>query len=174
MDPETFAQFRQDARQAEDDLKFLKEESGSLMSEMQQQNQATVQAAAQECVKVLQENLPDWGDELYSDIRQYAVQSGLPQEQVDQYTDPSVIMLINKARLYDQSKQTAKTKKAAAKVTKSKGSKTKVLSSKKSPPTKTDVRTQKRQAAQQKLRSNPRYGGDIDDIADALMARWED
>jgi hypothetical protein len=36
------------------------------------------------------------------------------------------------------------------------------------------VRTQKRQAAQQKLRSNPRYGGDIDDIAEALMARWED
>jgi len=174
MDPETFAQFRQDARQAEDDLKFLKEESGSLMSGMQQQNQVAVQAAAQECIKVLEENLPDWGDELYSDIRQYAVQSGLPQEQVDQYTDPSVIMLINKARLYDQSKQAAKTKKAAAKVTKSKGSKTKVLSSKKSPPTKTDVRTQKRQAAQQKLRSNPRYGGDIDDIAEALMARWED
>jgi hypothetical protein len=169
MDPETFAQFRQDARQAEDDLKFLKEESGSLMSNMQQQNQASVQAAAQECITVLKDSLPDWGDELYSNIRQYAVQSGLPQEQVDQYTDPSVIMLLNKARLYDQSKLSAKTKKEAAKVTKSKGRKTKVLSSKKSPPSEKSKLSQRKQNAMSGLSS----AKDLDDIAEALMSRWE-
>ena len=169
MDPETFAQFRQDAKQAEDDLKFLKEESGQLLTGMQQQNQEAVKVAAQECIKVLEESLPDWGDELYGEIRTYAVQSGLPQEQVDQYTDPQVIMLINKARLYDQSKQAAESKKAKAKVTKSKSGKTKVLSSKKSPPSSKAIQAKRKQKAMAELSS----AKDLDDIAEALMSRWE-
>jgi len=174
MDAETFAQLRQDARQAEEDVKFLKEESQNLLGELQANQQQAMQKAAQDCVRVLEEQLPDWGNELYNDIRAYAVKSGLPQEQVDQYTDPTVIMLINKARLYDESKKSAQSKKAKAKVTKSKSSKTKVLSSKKSPPSKTTMKTKRQQQAQAKLRNNPRYGGDTDDIAEALMARWED
>ena len=174
MDAETFAQLRQDARQAEEDVKFLKEESQSLLGELQSNQQQAMQKAAQDCVRVLEEQLPEWGNELYNDIRSYAVKSGLPQEQVDQYTDPTVIMLINKARLYDESKKSAQSKKAKAKVTKSKSSKTKVLSSKKSPPSKTTMKTKRQQQAQAKLRSNPRYGGDTDDIADLLMSRWED
>jgi translation elongation factor P/translation initiation factor 5A len=39
MDAETFSQLRQDAKQAEDDLKFLQEESGQLVSQAQQQHQ---------------------------------------------------------------------------------------------------------------------------------------
>jgi len=172
MDAETFAQLRQDARQAGDDLKFLKEESGSLLSDMQANHQVAVQKSAQDCIRVLSDTLPDWGDELYSNIRSYAVKSGLLQEQVDQYTDPSVIMLINKARLYDETKQSAQSKKAKAKVSKSKAGKTKVLSSRKSPPSKSSIKSRNRQEAHAKLRSNPRYGGDTDDIAEALMARW--
>jgi len=174
MEPDTFAQLRQDAKQAEDDLRFLREESGQMVTDLQeQQAQATKQAAA-ECVKVLEESLPDWGNELYSEIRDYAVKAGLPKAQVDQYTDASVIMLINKARLYDQSKQTAESKKAKAKVTKSKSGKTKVLSSKKAPPSKAQLQAGRRSAAHQKLIDNPRDGGSTDDIADALMARWAD
>jgi protein subunit release factor B len=100
--------------------------------------------------------------------------AGLPQDQVDQYTSPEVIMLINKARLYDQSKQSAESKKAKAKVTKSKSGKTKVLSSRKAPPSKSQIREGKRNAAHQKLIDNPRDGGSTDDIAEALMARWAD
>ena len=174
MDPDTFAQLRQDAKSAEDDLKFLREESSQLVSDLQEKQQQVVRQAAAECVKVLEESLPDWGNELYSEIRTYAVQSGLPQAQVDQYTDANVIMLINKARLYDQSKQTAEGKKAKAKVTKSKSGKTKVLSSKKAPPSKAQLRAGRRTAAHQKLIDNPKDGGSNDDIADALMARWAD
>jgi hypothetical protein len=174
MDQETFAQLRMDARQAEEDVKFLKEESGSLLAELQANQRQAIQKAAQDCVRVLEENLPDWGNDLYNSIRAYAVKSGLPQEQVDQYTDPSVIMLINKARLYDQTKEAAQSKKAQAKVTKSKGNKTKILSSKKSPPSKTSLKAARQKEAQARLRNNPRYGGDLDDIADALLARWED
>jgi len=169
MDAETFSQLRQDAKQAEDDLKFLQEESGQLVSQAQQQHQQATREAAADCVKVLQEQLPDWGNELYSDIRDYAVKSGLPKDQVDQYTDPQVIMLINKARLYDQSKQSANSKKAKAKLKKSKSGK-KVLSSKKAPPSKKTIQ----KANQQKQMDMLSGAKDLDDIADALMSRWED
>jgi len=170
MDPDTFAQLRQDAKQAEEDLTFLKEESNTLVSQQQQQFAEQAKEAAANCVQVLQEQLPDWGNELYSDIRNYAVKSGLPQEQVDQYTDPQVIMLINKARLYDQSKQSAKSKKAKAKLTKSKSGKTKVLSSRKAPISKEASAERKRQAAIKNLNGH----SDLDDIASALMSGWKD
>ena len=169
MDAETFSQLRQDAKQAEDDLKFLQEESGQLVSQAQQQHQEATKEAAAECVKVLEEQLPEWGNELYSDIRDYAVKSGLPKEQVDQYTDPQVIMLINKARLYDQSKQSAKSKKAKAKLSKSKSGK-KVLSSKKAPPSRKSIQ----KAKQQKQLDGLSSAKDLDDIADVLMSRWEE
>jgi len=79
MDAETFTQLRQDAKQAEDDLKFLQEESGQLVSQAQQQHQEATKEAAAECVKVLEEQLPEWGNELYSDIRDYAVNRDYPK-----------------------------------------------------------------------------------------------
>ena len=170
MDPDTFAQLRQDAKQAEEDLTFLKEESNTLVSQQQQQFAEQSKEAAANCVQVLQEQLPDWGNELYSDIRNYAVKSGLPQEQVDQYTDPQVIMLINKARLYDQSKQSAKSKKAKAKLTKSKSGKTKVLSSKKAPQSSKSIQ----RAKQKKQMDGLSDAKDLDDIADVLLSRWEE
>ena len=169
MDAETFSQLRQDAKQAEDDLKFLQEESGQLVSQAQQQHQQATREAAADCVKVLQDQLPDWGNELYADIRDYAVKSGLPKDQVDQYTDPQVIMLINKARLYDQSKESANSKKAKAKLKKSKSGK-KVLSSKKAPPSKKSIQKANKQKQMDMLSG----AKDLDDIADALMSRWED
>ena len=132
------------------------------------------QQAASECVKVLQSQMPDWGNDLYNDIRSYAVSQGLPQEQVDQYVDPQVIMLLNKARLYDQTKATAETKKAKSKVIRAKdGNKgKKILRSTKSPVS-DDSAVRRAKKAQQMLRSNPSRNGDADDIAEALLARWE-
>jgi len=173
MEPDTFAQLRLDARTAEDDLKFLKEESGQMMSELQAQSREATQVAAAACIKVLEEKLPDWGTDLYQEIRQYAVKSGLPQEAVDTYTDPGVIILLNKARLYDQSKQSAESKKASARLLKGKNGKTKILSSKKSAPSKDQDKASRRNKAHQKLIDNP-FDNDNDSIAEALMARWED
>ena len=79
-------------------------------------------------------------------------------------------MLINKARLYDQSKQSAKSKKAKAKLTKSKSGKTKVLSSRKAPLSKEASAERKRQAAIKNLHGH----SDLDDIAAALMSGWKD
>ena len=172
MDADDFAQLRKEAQDAESDLKFLKEESDAFFKQAQADYSKQHQAAAQECVRVLQDNLPDWGNDLYNDIRSYAVSVGLPQDQVDQYVDPNVIMILNKARLYDMGKAAADQKKSkAVRVNKSAGKK--VLRSRKAPATDADLRVQRQRKASQKLRSNPSISGDLDDIADALMSRWE-
>ena len=173
MEPTEFAKLRQEAKDAESDLKFLTEESNAFYQEANTQRQKQHQEAAQDCVKVLQEQLPDWGNDLYNDIRSYAVSVGLPSEQVDQYVDPQVIMLINKARLYDQSKTTAQTKKAKAKVIRSKTSKGKVLRVNKAPLSDAGQRARNQKQARDKLRSAESMGGGMDDIAEALMSRWE-
>jgi len=169
MSTEDFAAFRRESQEAEKDLKFLQEESNAFYKDAQAQQQKQVQEAATECIKVLKNDLPDWGDELYNDIRNYAVSQGLPQEQVDQYVDPQVIKILNKARLYDQTKATAETKKAKAKVIKTKQSKGRVLKAKKSPSTRSDDQRAKQQKARERLRSST----DLDDVTEALMARWE-
>lgn len=173
MSTEDFAAFRKEAKAAEDDLKFLKEEADAFYKEANAQRQEQVQKAATECVKVLEQNLEGWNNELYNDIRSYAVSQGLPQEQVDQYVDPNVIMILNKARLYDQTKASANIKKAKAKVIKTKNSPTRVLKTKKAPANDTDLKIQRQRKAVKKLRSNPSRTGDLEDIADALLARWE-
>ena len=171
MDADDFAKLRAEAKDAEADLKFLKEEADAFYRDAQDQQKVLHQQAASECVKVLQTQMPDWGNDLYNDIRSYAVSQGLPQEQVDQYVDPQVIMLLNKARLYDQTKATAETKKAKSKVIRAKdGNKgKKILRSTKSP-VREDSKSRRVKKAQDVLRSK---NGDSDDIAEALLARWE-
>ena len=171
MDADDFAKLRSESKDAEADLKFLKEEADAFYRDAQDQQKVLHQQAASECVKVLQSQMPEWSNDVYNDIRAYAVAQGLPSEQVDQYVDPQVIMLLNKARLYDQTKATAETKKQKAKVIRAKdGNKgKKILRSTKSP-VREDSKSRRVKKAHDVLRSK---SGDADDIAEALLARWE-
>jgi hypothetical protein len=164
MDASDFAQLRKEAQAAEENIKFLKSEADNFYNELKQQQQQTLKQQASEAVKVLQTEIPDWSNNLYNDIRAYAVSEGLPQEQVDQYVDPVVIKLLNKARMFDQGKKVAVKKKTTAK------QQQRVLRSKKAPATKVDRRMAKAKEAQSKLRNSR----DLDDIADAIMSRWEE
>ena len=121
-----------------------------------------MQEAASDAVKVLQEQIPDWNNQLYDDIRAYAVGQGLSQAEVDNYVDPVVISILHKARLFDQAKQVTTTKKK--RVAK------KVLKSKKAPATDAQVKAKRMKDAKAKMRER---GNDIDDIADILLTRWE-
>jgi len=163
MDDADFAQLRKEAQTAADDLKFLQEEADGFFQELQQQQTAQLRQAAQEAVKVLEQDIPDWNDQLYDDIRAYAIAQGLPQSEVDNYVDPIVIKVLNKARLYDQAKQVTTTKKK--RVAK------KVLRSKKAPPTNTQQKAKRLADAEKRLMSG--NASDLDDIADILLQRWE-
>ncbi len=114
MDDADFAALRKEAQQAHDDVRFLREEADNFYGEIQQRQQAAQKEAAREAVKVLQENIPEWSNEMYNDIRGYAIAQGLPPEQVNTIVDPVVIQILNKSRLYDQGKRVATVKKKAA------------------------------------------------------------
>ena len=164
MDAEDFAALRKEAQSASEDVRFLREEADNFYGELRKQHEAAQKQAATEAVKVLQDAIPDWSNETYSDIRSYAVAQGLPEEQVNVIVDPAVIQIINKARLFDQGKRVATVKKKAA-------TQKKVLRSKKSPPnaaTRRKADIDKQRAA---LRNN--RGTDLEDIASVLMSRWE-
>ena len=165
MSSDDFAALRAESKSAQDELKFLTEESDQLVGYAREQQAQQQQVAAKECVKVLQAELPEWSNSMYNDIRQYAISRGLAEAEVNQFTDPTVIMLLNKARLYDQSKSVATKKKSTAAK--------KILRSKKAPLTKSDVKQQKAKATQDKLRNSASRGSDLDDIAAAIMSGWE-
>ncbi len=161
MDDADFGQLRKEAQDAADDLKFLQEEADNYFGELQHQQQLALQKQAQEAVKVLEQDIPEWNNQLYDDIRSYAVSQGLPEEQVNTYVDPVVIKLLNKARLFDAAKQVTTTKKK--RVAK------KVLKTSKAPNMDANAKARKQKAAQAKLRNS----NDIDDITQAILARWE-
>jgi len=166
MTADDFAQLRKEANEAEADLKFLQQEADQFYGELQQQQQAALREQAQGCVRELQERIPEWSNDLYNDIRSYAISKGLPEEAVNNYVDPNVIEILNKARLYDQGKRVATVKKAKAPMKK------RTLRAKKAPPSAQDKKVKRMEESRAKLRQ-PRRGQDLDDIADALMSRWE-
>ena len=163
METDDFAALRKEAEEAYNDLKFLNEEADAFYKNVQDQTQSQLQEAAKECVKVLSEDIPDWDNKLYTDIRNYAVSQGLDEAEVNNYVDPNVIKLLNKARLYDQGKQVATVKKKAA-TTK------KVLRNSKAPAGDKQRKSQKIADAKARLATS---GNDLDDIANALLTRWE-
>lgn len=165
MSTEDFSALRKEAQDAYQNLQFLTEEADSYYGGLKAQQAEMQKTAAVECVKVLQEQIPDWSNALYNDIRHYAIAQGLPEDDVNQYVDPAVVLLIHKARLYDEAKKvsTVKKKKAATKQ--------KVLRSKKAPQNDADA---KRSAADKQLAQLRANGGnDLDDIANVFLKRWE-
>jgi hypothetical protein len=163
LDDADFTQLRKEAQDAHNDLKFIKEEANNFYDGLKQQQHAQMQEAAKEAVKVLEQDVPEWSNQLYDDIRSYAIGLGLPEEQVNNYVDPVVIKVLNKARLYDQAKQVTTTKKK--RIAK------KVLKSNKSPANNNQLKAKRIQDAEAKLAQSA--GNDIDDIAEVLLKRWE-
>ena len=163
MDAQDFALLRKEAAESAAELKFLQEEADKFYQDIQAKQQAQMQDAAKECVRVLEEDIPDWNNDLYNEIRSYAVSQGLEQTEVDSYVDPAVLKILHKARLYDQGKQVATKKKKVA-------AKKKVLRSTKAPEGERVAKQRRLKATQDKLTGK---GQHLDDIADALLARWE-
>lgn len=163
MSTEDFAQLRKEYKDVEEEYKFLSEEADVYYKDLQNQQQTQLKSAASECVKVLQEEVPNWNNQLYNDIRGYAISIGLPENEVNRYVDPKVIQLINKARMYDQGKKIATTKKKNI-------TSTKTLRSKKAPPTATNRKASKLRDATAALGKS---SADLDDISSVIMSRWE-
>ncbi len=164
MDANEFQQLRSEANSAYQDYQFLTQEADNFSKEIAEQQQTQLREQAKETVKILEKDIPNWSNELYNDVRSYAVQQGMEQQVVDQIVDPVAIKMIHKSRLYDEAKKKASIKKKS-KVT------TKVL--KKSVSTdvaKAEAKRQKQNTSAQRI---AKAGNDWELVADALMERWE-
>lgn len=116
----------------------------------------TLNAKRADMVKALEKNLPGWGDELGTKISKYAIESGFTVDDLQQLTDPRVVVALDKARKFDA----IQTGKAAA-LEKTKAAPTQVL--KPGAPRRVDKSTETMQQFQ-KSRSP-------DDAVAVLMAR---
>lgn len=113
MDPEAFAQLRQDAQRAHETLKFLEGELGSFVQESETKARAELQERAKEAVRVLQDpekGIPGWNNALYDEIRTHSIGQGLTPEIVNTIVDPAAIKILWKAMRYDKVQQSAKEK----------------------------------------------------------------
>ena len=163
MEADDFALLRKEAQDAGTELKFLQEEADKFYQDVQTQNQKAMQDAAKEAVEVLQNDIPDWSNDLYNDIRAYAIEQGMDEATVNTIVDPTAIKILHKARLFDQGKQVATVKKKTA-------AKKKVLRSTKAPEGDRVAKARRMKKAQEKLSMR---GSDTEDIADLLLSRWE-
>ena len=163
MEADDFALLRKEAQDAGNELKFLQEEADKFYQDVQTQNQKAMQDAAKEAVEVLQNDIPEWSNDLYNDIRAYAIEQGMDEATVNTIVDPTAIKILHKARLFDQGKQVATVKKKTA-------AKKKVLRSTKAPEGDRVSKARRMKKAQEKLSMR---GSDTEDIADLLLSRWE-
>lgn len=114
------------AKAAFDNEQFLTGQLDNYMREVQQQQAATQQQAAQACIKALTDEksptyIKGWDQKLYNDLRSFAVSVGANKQMVDALVDPAAFKLIHMAMQYHKGAQkvvTQKVNKAPKKIVK--------------------------------------------------------
>lgn len=159
LDNESFAALRAEAQAAYEDFRFISEEADTFVKQTQAQQQQNLQEAAKEAVKVLRDAIPDWSPKLYDQIREYAINTGMDSEVVNNLVDPVAIQLLHKARLFDESKKIVTKKKVVQQKTVLKNTVTTSVK---------DVKGNGPAKQKAKLQST----GSVDDAANLFLSRW--
>ena len=159
LDNESFAALRAEAQAAYEDFRFISEEADTFVKQTQAQQQQNLQEAAKEAVKVLREAIPDWSPKLYDQIREYAINTGMDAEVVNNLVDPVALQLLHKARLFDESKKIVTKKKVVQQKTVLKNTVTTSVK---------DVKGNGPAKQKAKLQST----GSVDDAANLFLSRW--
>jgi hypothetical protein len=144
------------------DVKFLKEELDGKVSEHREKQIEAGKQAAVECLKALTDpehkaHIEGFNEETYTSIRDYALSVGVPQQLIDHTYDPVAIKLIHKAMLFDKAQKTAIKKLTNAPKNVNK--------------TPTNDGTPGKGSARSAM-AKLDQSGDLDDAAEALLARW--
>lgn len=158
LDTETFSALRKEAQAAYDDFQYVSQEANNFVKQAEQQRTETLRTKAAEAIEVLKTKT-DWSEELYGKIRTYASENGIPRDLFNQVVDPHAILMMNKARLFDESKKIVLKKKVKTA--------TKVI--RVGSTNGSDIITDKSTAALNRLKLT----GDSEDAAEAFMARWQ-
>lgn len=99
-----------------------------IQAEADKKEQEVFVAKCNECVNILKRDIPNWDENLYQGLMQYAIDLGATEEEILKENRPSVFLALHKAYQFDKGKQQvmAKIKRPGAprKVVKAAGAKT--------------------------------------------------
>lgn len=158
---------RNAAQAAYEDVQYLEQETGRVAEALRNQARKDLMEQAQESIKVLsdpEKGIEGFSQQMYGEICSFAVESGLPQEIVNDLVNPAAIKLINMARLYAKGQKTV----TNAKPDKKKAPKRIVKGTASAESTKKTVKTAKAAEPMKRLKKS----GTVDDAVDAFASRW--
>jgi len=159
MSDDDFMQLRRESQMAKEDLDFFTQEAYNYAQNVKNEYQKRLQEEASKRIKVLQERVPDWSQNLYNDVRSYAINQGLTAEVVDTIVEPTAIEMMIKAMRYDQGKKVATQKRVVRK-------QKRVLKSGTSNPT---TAKRRQNEAMERLHKT----GSTDDATNAFLSKWQ-
>lgn len=163
MEPEEFEWHRENFTKLQGRYQKIVTQAQALEANATAQRQLQLQHQAAEAVRVLSDpktGIPGWSDQVYDDILAFAVEAGLPENEVAEITNPEVIKIINDARLYRQARKAAPEKVNLTPKRVKKGAGVEKIAA-------VPERTQK--ALEKKLQTGRATD---DDAVAALMGRW--
>lgn len=157
--PEQYKQAKAMFDQTQQTFNFIKSQADEHAKRIEEQQQAFMQEKAQESLNVLKSTIPNWNNDLYYKIGDYAQQElGVKADEFNGITDHRSITAIYKAMLFDRAKkETQKKVKTSPK---------KTLSGKKAEP-----KSLGKQETYRKARERLKKSGKIEDAVQALMNR---
>ena len=162
LSTEELQALRSEAQRHFEEVNFLEQELDKFMGQVQQQRQTSLVEQAKECVKVLKEEIPEWSEKLYDDLRGFAITQGFDREVINNLVDPVAFKLLHQAYLYNKGQKAVTKKKVKAPK--------KVVKSTTSPATTKEVMGKK---GVDKAIDRVRRSGSVDDAADAFLAKWQ-
>ena len=117
--PAQYKQAKAVFEQTQQTYNFIKSQADEHQKRNQEQQQAVSRENAKESLTVLKSTIPNWNNDLYYSIGEYATQSlGVTSEEFNEVHDHRMITALYKAMKFDQAKvKTQKKVKASAKKT---------------------------------------------------------
>nr|BAR33235.1 scaffolding protein [uncultured Mediterranean phage uvMED] len=156
QDPEQHKTVYAQYERVKNNADWLQQQIATYNQQQAQREEAEAEAKAVEAVQTLKATIPNWSNELYAKIGQYAASQGIDQAEFKQIVDPRLITVLHNSMLFDGAKQV--TKKKIAKSPK------KTLSGSKSAPKSSNQRGKK---AMQRLQKS----GSMEDALEVYVNR---
>lgn len=157
--PDQYKQAKAMYEQTQQTYNFIKSQADEHTKRVQDQQQVAMKERAQESLTVLKSTIPNWSNDVYYKIGEYAKNSlGVTQDEFNGITDHRSITAMYKAMQFDQAKTATKKK--------VKSSPKKTLSGKKADPK--DIGKQDKY---RKSRERLKQSGSMDDAVQALLNR---
>lgn len=160
---------RAEAQKAFEKEAYFSGELNNFVQGVQKEAQTTLATRATEAVKINRDPtspfyIEGWNQQMYNDMRKFAVDNGLPNEIVNQLVDAPVFKLLHMAMLYSKGSTNTVVTQATNKTPK------KIVKSSNRAPS----AGEQKPADQKKAMDRLKRSGNTDAAANAFLSRWED